>query len=369
MSDFIVLNSSHSEEWDAYLNQMDRKDIYFSADFCRLFEDDDHQQAELFVFKQGEKLIIYPYLLRSISHLPAVIQLGLEGEWYDISTPYGYGGPISNVPIGAERTELYRQFSETFTAYCKEKKIMTEFVRFHPFIGNAAEYQKGLTTELNRNTVYMDLTVGSESVLIQNYGSNHKRNIRKLKSAPFTIRKSDLKDRIEPFIELYYGTLNDLQADPFYYFPRKFIEDTSLMPEGRVSLFEAMDGERSVGASIVLLDRPWMHYHLCGWDRAYLQWSPTKFLIHAAAVWGIENGYEKFHLGGGYKGNDELFQFKLRFATQLEPLDYYLGKRIFFPEVYERMIALCDTGVAGNYFPLYRHPSLLNQNIMDHALK
>lgn len=273
------------------------------------------------------------------------------------------------MPIGAERTELYRQFSDTFTDYCREKKIMTEFVRFHPFIGNAAEYQKGLTTELNRNTVYMDLTVGSESVLIQNYGSNHKRNIRKLKSAPFTIRKSDLKDRIEPFIELYYGTLNDLQADPFYYFPRKFIEDTSLMPEGRVALFEAMDGERSVGASIVLLDRPWMHYHLCGWDRAYLQWSPTKFLIHAAAVWGMENGYDKFHLGGGYKGNDELFQFKLRFATQLEPLDYYLGKRIFFPEVYERMIALCDTGVAGNYFPLYRHPSLLNQNIMDHALK
>ncbi|CAH1059190.1 GNAT family N-acetyltransferase [Paenibacillus pseudetheri] len=369
MSDFIVLNSSHSEEWDAYLNQMDRKDIYFSADFCRLFEDDDHQQAELFVFKQGEKLIIYPYLLRSISHLPAVIQLGLEGEWYDISTPYGYGGPISNVPIGAERTELYRQFSETFTAYCKEKKIMTEFVRFHPFIGNAAEYQKGLTTELNRNTAYMDLTVGSEAVLIQNYGSNHRRNIRKLKSAPFTIRKSDLKDRIEPFTELYYGTLNDLQADPFYYFPQKFIEDTSLLPDGRVALFEAMDGEKAVAASIVLLDRPWMHYHLCGWDRSYLQWSPTKFLIHAAAVWGIENGYEKFHLGGGYKGNDELFQFKLRFATQLKPLDYYLGKRIFFPEVYERMIALCDTGVVGNYFPLYRHPSLLNQNIMDHALK
>ncbi|MNO46676.1 FemAB family protein [compost metagenome] len=368
MSNFIVLNSSHSEEWDVYLNQMDRKDIYFSADFFRLFEEEDHQQVELFVFKQGEKLVIYPYLLRSISHLPAVVQLGLEGEWYDISTPYGYGGPISNVPRGAERTELYRQFSESFTDYCKEKKIMTEFVRFHPLIGNATEYQQGLTTELNRNTIYMDLTVGSESALIQNYGSNHKRNIRKLKLAPFTIRKSDLKDRIESFTELYYGTLNDLQADPFYYFPQKFIEDTSLLLDGRVELFEAMDGEKTVAASIVLLERPWMHYHLCGWDRAYLQWSPTKFIIHSAAVWGMENGYEKFHLGGGYKGNDELFQFKHRFATQLEPQDYYLGKRIFFPEVYERLISLCDTGVAGNYFPLYRHPALLNQNIMDHAL-
>ncbi|WP_313638021.1 hypothetical protein [Paenibacillus sp.] len=249
MSNFLVLNSSHSEEWDAYLNQMERKDIYFSADFFRLFEDDDYQQAELFVFKQGDQLIIYPYLLRSISHLPAIIQLGLEGEWYDISTPYGYGGPISNVPPGAERTELYRQFSEAFTEYCKAKRIMTEFVRFHPLIGNATEYQNGLTTELNRNTAYMDLTVGSESGLIQNYGSNHKRNIRKTKSSPLTIRKSDLRDRIEVFTELYYGTLNDLQADSFYYFPQKFIEDTSRLLDGRVELFEAMDGEKTVAAS------------------------------------------------------------------------------------------------------------------------
>ncbi|MEK3965224.1 GNAT family N-acetyltransferase [Paenibacillus sp. FSL H7-0323] len=358
MSNFIVLDSSSSAEWDVYLNQLETKDIYFSSAFFRLFEDGEHQQAELFVFKQGDQLIVYPYLLRSISHLPAVIQLGLEGDWYDISTPYGYGGPISNLPPGAERSELYQQFSETFTDYCREKKIMTEFVRFHPLIGNATEYQSGLTTEWNRNTIYIDLTVGSESELIRHYGSNHKRNIHKLKSAPFTIRNSNLKDRIESFSELYYGTLNDLQADSFYYFPKKFIEDTSHLLEGRVELFEAMDGEKTVATSIVLHERPWMHYHLCGWDRAYLQWSPTKLLIHAAAKWGMENGFECFHLGGGYKGNDDLFQFKHRFATQLEPLDYYLGKRIFFPELYERIISFCDTRISGNYFPLYRHPDL-----------
>lgn len=47
---------------------------------------------------------------------------------------------------------------------------MTEFVRFHPLIGNATEYQSGLTTEWNRNTIYIDLTVGSESELIRHYG-------------------------------------------------------------------------------------------------------------------------------------------------------------------------------------------------------
>lgn len=365
MSNFTVLDSSRAEEWETYLNQMYVKDIYYSVAFFRLFENEEHQQAEMFVFSEGDQLILYPYLLRSISHLPVVVQMGLEGDWYDISTPYGYGGPISSLPPGAERTKLYQKFSEVFTVYCREKRIMTEFVRFHPFIENAAESQQGLITEWNRNTAYIDLTVGSESALIQNYGSNHKRNIRKMNSSPFTIRKTELKNHIDDFHELYYGTLNDLQADSFYYFPKIFIEDTSRLLEGRVELFEARVGEKTVAASIVLHERPWMHYHLCGWDREYLQWSPTKLLIHAAAVWGMKNGFERFHLGGGYTGNDQLFQFKHRFATQLEPLDYYLGKRIFFPELYDRMVSLCGDKASEQYFPLYRHPDFIEPSRMN----
>lgn len=368
MSSFIVLDSSRSEEWDTYLNQMYVKDIYFSSAFFQLFEVDG-QRAELFVYKQGEQLIIYPYLLRSISQLPALIKLGLGGNWYDISTPYGYGGPVSNLPSGAERTELYRQFGEVFTDYCREKRIMTEFVRFHPLIGNASEYQRGLTTEWNRNTVCMDLTIGSESELVRNYSRDHLRNIRKMNSAPFTIRRSNLKDRIESFTELYYGTLNDLHADSFYYFPKKFIEDTSYLLEGRVELFEAMVGDKAVASSIILHERPWMHYHLCGWDRAYLQWSPSKMLIHSAALWGMEHGFERFHLGGGYSGNDDLFRFKYKFAKHLEPLDYYLGKRIFFPELYERIVSLCYFEGTRNYFPLYRHPGIMEGALLDHALQ
>ncbi|WMT42376.1 GNAT family N-acetyltransferase [Paenibacillus sp. D2_2] len=340
MSSYMVLDNSHPAEWNAYLSQMYEKDIYFSSEYFQLFEDEENQRAELFLYKQEDKLIMYPYLLRSIHHLPTIVGLGLEGDWFDISTPYGYGGPISNVPPGAERSELYRQFGEVFTDYCREKRIMTEFVRFHPLIGNASEYQAGLTTELIRNTAYIDLTVGSEIELIKHYCSNHKRNIRNFKSSPLKIRRSNLRDKSESFSKLYYGTLEDLQADDFYYFPKSFIDETFRLLKGRLELFEVMDGEKTVAACLVMHEHPWMHYHLCGWDRAYLKWAPTKLLIHAAAMWGMENGFQQFHLGGGYTGNDNLFQFKQGFATQLEPLNYYLGKRIFFPEMYDRILSI-----------------------------
>lgn len=358
MSRITVLDSTQSHEWNACLNQMIEKDIYFSANYFRLFEREEDQRAEMFVFSQNEQMIMYPYLLRDISHLPSIQAAGLQGDWYDISTPYGYGGPISNVPPGEERRKLFREFGAVFTEYCKSKQILTEFIRFHPLARNAMEYQEGLHTERNRNTVYVDLTVNSETELLRSYRSNHKRNVQKAKVSHSVIRRSNPAGRLETFAKLYYATMEDLKADDFYFFPLPFLQDTFHQLEGRLELFEVMDGSHTVASCIVLHEKPWMHYHLCGWDRNYIHWSPTKLLIHEAALWGLENGFEKFHLGGGYKGDDKLYQFKSGFNSKSEPLSYHLGKRVFFPEHYDNISSLYRDRdqVEHDYFPIYRKP-------------
>lgn len=358
-----VLDSSRGAEWNDYVDRMPMKDIYYSCEYCRLFDVEGEQQAELFVYQQDDLLIVYPYLLRSIGHLPAISELGLMGDMYDISTPYGYGGPITNAPHGAEREELFRQFGITFAEYCRDRRILTEFVRFHPGLGNAADY-KDVEAQLCRNTAFIDLRVGTEAGLIQHYCRNHKANIRKFQSSPFVVRRTRPEERIDTFIQLYYGTLDDLQAHSFYYFPRTFIEETCRLLEGRLELFEVMDGEVTVGACLVMHERPWMHYHLSGWNRDYQYWAPTKLLIHAAALWGMDNGFERFHLGGGYTGNDKLFTFKHGFATNQEPLDYHLGKRVFLPKLYERIRSSYANQVEDDYFPLYRHPTLEMSSIV-----
>lgn len=351
-----VLDTSQYEEWDDCLNQMIDKDIYFSVDYFRLFEREQEQRAEVFVFSNHGQMIMYPYLLRNISHLPSIQAAGLQGDWYDISTPYGYGGPISNVPPGEERSKLFREFGTVFTEYCRDKQIMTEFIRFHPLARNAMEYQEGLLTQLNRNTVYIDLTMNSEIELLRSYRSNHKRNIQKAKSSYDVIRRTNPADRMETFAKLYFATMEDLNADDFYFFPISFLQDTFHQLEGRLELFEVMDGDYTVASCIILHEKPWMHYHLCGWDRNYIHWSPTKLLIHEAALWGMDNGFERFHLGGGYKGDDMLYQFKSGFNSKGEPLSYHLGKRVFFPEHYDLISALYGDQVEHDYFPIYRKP-------------
>ncbi|MDF2667707.1 MAG: hypothetical protein K0R67_13 [Paenibacillus sp.] len=356
MDNFEVLDSSNKRDWDHYLSLMTDKDIYFTSEYCRLYEIEGEQKAELFVYKRDGRLILYPYLLRSIHNLEVMRELGIGGDWYDISTPYGYGGPITDAPSGPEREALFRSFNEVFTAYCRERCIITEFVRFHSLLDNVFDYS-AVESQLSRNTAFIDLTVGSESELIQRYCRNHKTNIRKWSSSPLTIRhSSQFADRMDAFTQLYYGTLQDLQADSFYYFPRSFLEDTRRLLEGRLELFEVMHGETAIAACLIMHEFPRMHYHLSGWNRDYLHWAPTKMLIHAAALWGMEAGFEKFHLGGGYSGNDSLYQFKKGFGTNNE-LDYYLGKRVFFPELYEQIRTQGPLAVQDSaYFPIYRHP-------------
>jgi hypothetical protein len=356
MDSFEVLDSSRTAEWNTYISRLADKDIYFSAEYCRLYEVEGEQRAELFVYKRDGLVIAYPYLLRCITHLPALRELGLKGEWYDISTPYGYGGPITNAPTGTEREELYRSFDAAFSAFCRERNILTEFVRFHPMIENAFDYS-AVESQLIRNTAYIDLTVGSETELIRRYCRNHKTNLRKWSSSPLTVTHTDqIADRMDTFAHLYYGTLIDLRADPFYYFPQTFLEDTCRLLKGRLELFEVWHGDTTIAACLIMHESPRMHYHLSGWNRDYLHWAPTKMLIHSAALWGMEAGIQQFHLGGGYSGNDSLYLFKKGFGVHNE-LNYYLGKRVFDTELYNQIRSRnADALQDSTYFPIYRDP-------------
>lgn len=363
LASYEIVPSSRTEEWNDWIARLPQRDIYYTAEYARLYEvegseAEGEQKAELFVYRQGSRLVVYPYLLRAVNHLPAVRTLGLPGDWYDISSPYGYGGPISKLPPGREREALMIAFSDAFFEYALERRILTEFVRFHPLLGNARDYA-GVETRLSRHTASIDLQGQSEAGLLEHYCSNHKKNVRKFRSSPLTIRHTSPGERMDTFIELYYGTMQDLQADPFYYFPRPFLHNTARLLAGRLELFEVCHGEETVAACLVMHEHPYMHYHLSGWNRDYLHWAPTKLLIHAAALWGIEHGFEQFHLGGGYRGDDRLFDFKKGFGTHLPPLEYYLGRRVFFPELYDRLRSELGGGAdLGEYFPLYRHPAL-----------
>jgi lipid II:glycine glycyltransferase (peptidoglycan interpeptide bridge formation enzyme) len=78
-------------------------------------------------------------------------------------------------------------------------------------------------------------------------------------------------------------------------------------------------------------------YYLSGRNVAFPQVSATNYLLGKMAEWCSVMGYKNINLGGGRTNsvNDSLFKFKKNFSKK--NCDYYIGKRIHKPIVYEQL--------------------------------
>ncbi|MCU6794228.1 GNAT family N-acetyltransferase [Paenibacillus sp. WQ 127069] len=350
-----LLGAGQADQWDAYLRQVPRSDIYFTAGYARIYEENGDGEAQLFIYERDGQFVCYPYLLRNISDLPVVARLKLGHEVYDISTPYGYGGPLTNVVEPADKAVIFREFESVFHAYCEEKHIITEFVRFHPILNNALDYE-AVDPCFVRNTIYINLDQSEEDMQRQ-YSRDNRNRIRRALKEGLTVAQADTGD-LEQLLALYYSTMDKKQAQSYYYFSEQFFANTVQILGDQIGLVEVKYGDKVIASAMFMYSGEFAHYHLMGSDRQYLPVAPINLLIHYAATQARERGYRYMHLGGGYTGNDNLFRFKRSF-NEKTMADFYIGKRIHCESLYQAIIEpIAISMVEQNYFPLYRHPEL-----------
>ena len=111
------------DKWDYELNNgIKNNDIYFSLSYCDLYRELGDGDPHLFVYKDkcGDK-ILYPFLKRKINNLPFVKDR-FQKEIFDITTPYGYGGPIHQKMSTVESGDVMKRFRSVFNDYCQRKK-------------------------------------------------------------------------------------------------------------------------------------------------------------------------------------------------------------------------------------------------------
>jgi hypothetical protein len=355
-----VLESSEAISWNRYISQIPDADIYFRAEYCRIYEENGEGMARLFVYSEGDHFVCYPFLLRCLDDLPVVREAKLGESYFDIATPYGYGGPITNVRSPKERGDLMKGFSEAFHRYCLDHNVVTEFVRFHPILQNYGWYSE-VNPSYVKNTICIHLS-DDEATVAGRYKSDNRNRIRKARKEGLNFVRSDA-GRLDQLLKLYYLTMDRNQAQPYYYFSETFFANTVSLLNGNVELFEIVHQDKIIASCLFMHFNQYVHYHLMGSDYEYLKLAPINLLIHEAMLWAKSKGYQYLHLGGGYTGNDSLYRFKKTFNEE-RSLDYYVGSKIHIPEVYSllqshvRELSECD------YFPIYRHPSLQKKFLM-----
>lgn len=338
-----VFDISQAEVWDEVVKSFSNYDIYYLCGYVKAFHVHGDGEPQLLYYTSDGIRAIYVYIQREIT----------EGV-YDIITPYGYGGILFDGDVSEKKL---LSFKIDYRDYMIEKGVVDNFVRYHPILNNAANMRFISTIIDLGNTVAMDLS--SEDIIWNNITSKNRNMIRKAEKNGVEIMHDRSLDLFEDFMRIYNSTMDKDNAEDYYYFEKEFYYSIHNDLYDNYEMFYAVYEDEIIAMSIMIFANGHMHYYLSGSLSEYRNLAPGNLLLYKAALWGCQQGFDIFHLGGGVgSGEDNLYKFKAAFNKNSD-FQFSIGKEIFNQEKYNELVndridkdPLFDYN--SSFFPLYR---------------
>lgn len=337
-----IITLSQKKEWTSYVKRSVNCDFYHSWNYHAL----DHTGTPLlFVEDNGEDFIAFPFIKRAVP----------ETDYYDLTSVYGYCGPISNKVFSDLSEALLDAFRDTFLLFLKQEKIISVFSRLHPFFNQNPLLNKFGGVWENGQVVAIDLTVPL-TVQESQYQDRVTRKIRQLKQRGFYVKAATADEDIEAFRAIYTANMMRLDASECYMFDEEYFVRLLRCEEYDARLIFVYDEtDLPVCGAIIVLANQIMQAHLLGTRKEFLHDSPAKLLTHEITLLGRAEGIKYYNLGGGlgFK-KDSLFEWKSHFSKVT--FDYCSWRYIADHATYNTLLVQMDIDPESNvdFFPLYR---------------
>lgn len=324
-------------------------DIYFHENYAKLYERIENGKTEYFHYKSSFGEVNYLFLIREIP-------IKINGEtYYDIVTPYGYGGPVVTSSQTGMKERLISEFNKSFSNFCKQRKVVSEFIRFHPLINNAKDFESVYDVLKIRKTLGTNLKNFDEPVMSE-FSRSCRKNIRRALNKGVTYEITENPNEIGGFKQIYYSTMKRNNATDFYYFDDTYFNKLLSYFPNNILIVKAKYEGKTIAQGLYFIYGKYIHIHLSGTLNEYLKLSPAYILRYAVTLWGKENGYHMIHHGGGRTNSEEdgLYKFKKNFAENTE-FDFYVGKKIWNESIYTKLCEIRNIPRQIDYFPRYRY--------------
>ncbi len=339
-----VYTIAQAEQWDAVVRSFCKYDTYWLSGYVRAFQIHGDGDPLLFYYDANGTRGMNVVMKRDVACDPNFNGKIEENKYFDFATPYGYGGWIIE---GTDTKSLF----ETYSNWILKNGIVSEFVRFHPMVKNHNTCEDFYEVIQLGEVVHMDLS--SPEVIWKNITSKNRNMIRKAVKNGIKIYNGRFPDIYEKFRIIYNKTMDKDNAKAYYYFKPEFYSSVLEDLPQNAQIFWAEKEGNVIAASLIITANGYMNYHLSGSLHEYYSLAPTNLLLYKAALWGCENRYKTFYLGGGVgSGKDNLFNFKRAFYKGILN-HFYIGKKIYDEQKYSVLVDLKGS-IDSSYFPLYR---------------
>lgn len=274
-------------------------------------------------------------------------------EYFDLITPYGYGGIAFS---HAATAEFKKDVLQVLYQYLEKTNCISLFLRLHPLLNSGLDkgsyiFENGVTLAVNLDSTFDEIK--------KNYSSGHRYDLKKsLKNENICVVDDVSFEYFDQFIKIYTETMRLLNASDFYFFDNEYFHSLKEQLGNQLKLVVVKLDDVVIGASLFMLHNDIIQYHLSGTTIEGRNYQPSKLILDYMIEWGTANNYRYLHLGGGVGGaKDPLYKFKKGFsATEFE---FSTVRMITNSSVYNTLCKalnyskeeICNVS---DFFPLYR---------------
>lgn len=320
--DIKIYNKINQSEYLDFLKDTSPNlDIYYQPDFLSLEAEIQQGEYEVFTACKENKAFIYPYI-----KLPFAETFS---GYSDITSPYGYSGPYTSDDI------MFIAGENSFMQYAIDNKFVAEFIRYHYLYNDKNKFSIKTENLLNRTIVTIDLSQTWQKIWEEEFSSPNRNRIRKLEKEGFQYTITEQPSDIDDFIALYYHTMKNANADPFYFFDKGLLKRLYKQLGTNIILAKVFKDNKTYSSGLFFVSGGIITYYLGARNIEHPDVAGTNFLFSGTIQWAIQNGIRLMNLGGGLTNDpdDFLFRFKKNFSRTYRP--FFIGKRIHNTKNYE----------------------------------
>lgn len=348
MSEIVQIHVNEKERWNQIVRSFADYDVFYLHEYVLAFMNENRKNGEpvLLLYENGQDRAMNVVFRRDVAMDEKLQGKIAEGIYFDLVSPYGYGGFWGNISD-------YEILNRTYNEFCVSHHYICEFVRFELF----SDYHKHYDgeTETRTHNVVRSLEMPLDEMWMD-FKQKVRKNVKKANSFGLQIVIENSDAHLRDFLDIYYSTMDRSNAENEYYFSREFYETINSMKEN-IMYFHVIHDGKVVSTELVIFGAENAYSYLGGTNREYFDLRPNDFLKYEIIKWAKEKGLKNFVLGGGYGADDGIFQYK----TCLAPngiVDFYIGRKVFDEEKYRKLVSIRaednPSCIESGYFPKYR---------------
>lgn len=305
-------------------------DIYFTLEYGKACENSDNAKWEACIYKD----LIYTYLKR-----PYKFQ---DNVYYDLITPYGYAGYYYI------HKKTYDEFLLLFREEARKRNYITEVVRQNPYINIELDNYEFI---LKRTTFGINLiNYKSFDEYLNDTSKNNRKCFKEALKNNLIFEICELNNtNLKNFLTIYNDTMKNLEASKYYFFNDDYYNNLINL-KNFIFLTNVKKDDVIIASCIIFKYKKYLHYHIGGSLLEYRNFRPNNFLHCNVIKYGIEHKYEMYHLGGGLKDNDSLYDFKKKISGI--NFNYIIYKNVLNEDIYNKIVKISPEN--DGKFPIHR---------------